>query len=88
MMSEASFDPSEIVAPEAVGLCSRRLERADAGLSGSPKGVGSYAWGGYWHTGSWAGRGAVRHHHGADHPAEHVQNGEKVPHLVYQALLD
>ena len=119
-MSEASFDPTAIVAPESVGLCSVRLARlddlmtvnhigesiathgpgygfglgfdvhADPGLSGSPKGVGAYAWGGYWHTGFWVDPGSELFVIMMAQliPSDHVDTGEKLPHLVYQALLD
>ena len=62
----------------------------DPGLSGSPKGVGSYAWGGYWHTGFWVDPAAELFVITMAQiiPADHIQTGEKVPHLVYQALLD
>ena len=63
---------------------------ADPGLSGSPKGVGSYAWGGYWHTGFWVDPGAelCAIMMAQLVPSDHVDTGEKLPHLVYQALLD
>ena len=63
---------------------------ADPGLSGSPKGIGSYAWGGYWHTGFWVDPGAELFVIMMAQliPADHVDTGEKLPHLVYQALLD
>ena len=63
---------------------------ADAGLSGSPKGVGSFAWGGYWHTGFWVDPAADLFVITMAQiiPADHLQTGDKVPHLVYQALLD
>ena len=63
---------------------------ADPGLSGSPKGVGSYAWGGYWHTGFWVDPGSELFVIMMAQliPSDHVDTGEKLPHLVYQALLD
>jgi CubicO group peptidase (beta-lactamase class C family) len=63
---------------------------ADPGLSGSPKGVGSYAWGGYWHTGFWVDPGAELFVIMMAQliPSDHVDTGEKLPHLVYQALFD
>ena len=63
---------------------------ADPGLSGSPKGIGSYAWGGYWHTGFWVDPGAELFAIMMAQliPSDHVDTGEKLPHLVYQALLD
>ena len=63
---------------------------ADPGLSGSPKGVGAYAWGGYWHTAFWVDPGAELFVIMMAQliPSDHVDTGEKLPHLVYQALLD
>ena len=63
---------------------------ADAGLSGSPKGIGAYAWGGYWHTAFWVDPGAELFVIMMAQliPSDHVDTGEKLPHLVYQALLD
>ena len=63
---------------------------ADPGLSGSPKGVGSYAWGGYWHTAFWVDPAAELFVITMAQivPADHLRTGDKVPHLVYQALLD
>lgn len=62
----------------------------DPGLSGSPKSAGSYAWGGYWHTGFWVDPAADLFVITMAQiiPADHLQTGDKVPHLVYQALLD
>ena len=62
----------------------------DAGLSGSPKGIGSYAWGGYWHTGFWVDPAAELFVITMTQlfPSDHVRTGEQVPPLVYQALLD
>ena len=63
---------------------------ADPGLSGSAKSAGSYAWGGYWHTTFWVDPAAEMFviMMAQVFPSDHVDSGEKLPQLVYQALLD
>ena len=62
----------------------------DPGLSGSPKGAGSYAWGGYWHTAFWVDPAAELFviMMAQVFPSDHLDSGGKLPHMVYQALLD